>query len=129
MKYVRALNYELVKRGHVVMMDTVYRNQVLQSMYDVIWTPEVARRRALKSNTVSAEHMKQFCSAWVKENEDEINLTLGDVRDHFQFLHGIYVIPSTAKHNVPLLQKVFQVDAAHINWGKYSLLSLQYYSL
>ncbi len=31
-KYVRALKSELVKRGHVVMINTVYRNQVLQSM-------------------------------------------------------------------------------------------------
>ena len=123
-KYVRALKIELEKHGHVVMINTVYRNQVLQSMYNVIWTPELAKWRSVKSKSVSATHMKQFCKTWAEQNAVEINLTLGDARDHFQFMHGIYVVPSMSKHTVPLLQKVFQADATHINWGKYTLFSL-----
>jgi hypothetical protein len=50
--------------------------------------------------------MKEFCTNWLRENEDEINLKLGNPRDNFRFLHGIYVVPLTDKHTIPLLKRV-----------------------
>ena len=39
-----------------------------------------------------------------------------------RFLCGIFLSISAAKNTVPLLQMVYQADAAHMNFGKYTLL-------
>jgi len=39
------------------------------------------------------------------------------------FLCGIFLSISAAKNTVPLLQTVYQADAAHMNFGKYTLYS------
>ena len=39
------------------------------------------------------------------------------------FLCGIFLSISGAKNTVPLLQTVYQADAAHMNFGKYTLYS------
>jgi hypothetical protein len=40
-----------------------------------------------------------------------------------KFVSGIFLATSTAKQNVPMLQMVYQSDAAHMNFGKYTLYS------
>jgi hypothetical protein len=37
------------------------------------------------------------------------------------FVSGIFMCTSAAKQTVPLLQTVYQADAAHMNFGKYTL--------
>ncbi len=110
-KLVLVLKIDLEQHGHVVMINTVYQNQVLQLMYDVVWRQEEAMWTAAKSKTVSAVHIKQFCTNWLRENKEKINLNLDNSSDHFKFLHGINIVPSTSKHTIPLLQKVCQRDA------------------
>ena len=51
-------------------------------------------------------------------------MSLGDEKDHLKFVLGIYFSPLTATNTVPHLQCVFQVDAAHMKFGKYTLISL-----
>lgn len=40
-----------------------------------------------------------------------------------RFVEGIVFAPSTSRRTVPQLQSVYQADAAHLNWGKYTLYS------
>ncbi len=40
-----------------------------------------------------------------------------------KFVGRIFMAASTSKQNVPLLQTVYQSDAAHMNFGKYTLYS------
>ena len=40
-----------------------------------------------------------------------------------KFVGGIFMATSTSKQNVPLLQTVYQSDACHMNFGKYTLYS------
>jgi hypothetical protein len=38
-------------------------------------------------------------------------------------VHGILFAPSTSKRTAPYLKCIYQADAAHLNWGKYTLYS------
>ncbi len=40
-----------------------------------------------------------------------------------KFVSGIFMCTSAAKQTAPLLQTVYQADAAHMNFGKYTLYS------
>ncbi len=40
-----------------------------------------------------------------------------------RFLCGVFLSISAARNVVPLLQTVYQADAAHMNFGKYTLYS------
>jgi hypothetical protein len=46
---------------------------------------------------------------------------LADGTTVHKFVGGIFLATSTAKQNVPMLQTVYQSDAAHMNFGKYTL--------
>ena len=67
---------------------------------------------------------KDFCMQWIKDNHDDMYFPLGDEKDHYQFGHAFFFSPSTAKETVPKLHRVFQADAAHTAFGKYTLFSL-----
>ena len=43
--------------------------------------------------------------------------------DTLHFVSGVFLSLQQARHTVPLLQSVFQADAAHKNFGKYTLYS------
>ena len=60
---------------------------------------------------------------WKQENYDKLVFELGASGDNFQFLNGIMFATSASKHSVPMLQNVIQADAAHMNFGKYTLYS------
>jgi hypothetical protein len=68
--------------------------------------------------------MKSFCTQWRNEHADDLFLQLGEAQDHLEFLHGFFFAPSVSINAVPHLQNVFQADAAHCAWGKYTLYSL-----
>ena len=60
---------------------------------------------------------------WKQENYDKLVFELGASGDNFQFLNGIMFATSASKHSVPMLQNVVKADAAHMNFGKYTLYS------
>ena len=123
-QYTMALKLMLENNGHKVMVDTTSRKAVLQSMYDVVWAEEKARRKVTKVGQCGKEDMRAYCTQWCDDNSTQLYLDLGDPADDLKFLHGIYLAPSSSVNMVPRLQNVFQADAAHINWGKYTLFSL-----
>jgi hypothetical protein len=44
-----------------------------------------------------------------------------------RFLCGVFLSISAARNGVPLFQTVYQADAAHMNFGKYTLFLLWCY--
>lgn len=66
---------------------------------------------------------KEYCQKWCADHADELYSSLGDQMDHFMFVNEFFFSPSTAKVTVPKLQRVFQADAAHTSFGKYTLFS------
>jgi hypothetical protein len=114
---VTALKCELEKHGHYVHVELANRKERLKNIYTVTWDEWKAR------NPDYVETKKQFCRRWCEEHSDEIYSALGDEKDHFSFLNEFFFSPSTAKDTVPKLQRVFQADAAHTAFGKYTLFS------
>ena len=60
---------------------------------------------------------------WKKENYNKLVFELGASGDSYQFLNGIMFATSASKVSVLMLQNVIQADAAHMNFGKYTLYS------
>ena len=77
---------------------------------------------------VKAEKL-QYLEIWELANMEMLeNVGLGkdcgaNVTTVPTFLCGIFLSISAAKNTVPLLQTVYQADAAHMNFGKYTLYS------
>ena len=65
-----------------------------------------------------------FLQTWKETNSEFINEHLGSVEDNYRFVDSILFSPSTLKRTAPHLQSVYQADAEHLNWGKYTLYSL-----
>ena len=60
---------------------------------------------------------------WKTKNYDKLLFELGASGDSYQFLNGIMFATSASKVSVLMLQNVIQADAAHMNFGKYTLYS------
>jgi hypothetical protein len=58
---------------------------------------------------------------WKRDNYDQLVFELGAKSDNYDFLNGILFATSASKIIVPQLQNVIQADAAHMNFGKYTL--------
>jgi hypothetical protein len=95
-QYTKALKLMLEDKGHKVMVDTTTRKEVLQSMYDVVWAEEKARRKVNKVGQCGKEDMRAYCTQWRDDNSTQLYMELGDPADHLTFLHGLYVAPSTS---------------------------------
>lgn len=52
---------------------------------------------------------------WIDDNKD--------FDDEYKFIIEILFAPGTATHTVKYLQDVFQADAAHLQYGKYTFYS------
>lgn len=115
--YATALKCELEKLGHYVHLGLLNMKAILERMYNVAWDEKKAKK------TTGNETKKDFCNRWREENSDEIFFALGHPKDHFMFVNEFFFSPSTAKETVPKLQRVFQADAAHTAYGKYTLFS------
>ncbi len=73
----------------------------------------------------SSPDKKIFIEEWKTKQKkmiDDGGLGPGQPGDVLpRFISGIMVSISSAKHAVPLLQTVYQADACHLNFGKYTL--------
>ena len=60
---------------------------------------------------------------WKRDNYDQLVFKLGAKSDNYDFLNGILFATLASKTTVPQLHNVIQADAAHMNFGKYTLYS------
>ena len=74
--------------------------------------------------TFSTQERNAFMHKWKAENYEQLVFELGARADNYEFLNGIMFVMSASKITVPQLQNVIQVDAAHMNFGKYTLYSV-----
>lgn len=125
-KYVLALKAELELRGHFVDVLFSDREQALRRLMIVVLNEEVNRRKAAGQTNhglgVEAK-AKAFLKKWRRDNATFIDEHLGREDENVRFIEGILFAPSTSVRTVPKLQSVYQADAAHLNWGKYTLYS------
>jgi hypothetical protein len=107
--------------GHYFEITTKMPREVIQKLEEIVLSERVKK---VKKN---GEKMKRddkikYVKDW-KEKNYEILLEEGLVEGStlHKFVGGIFLATSTSKQNVSLLQTVYQSDAAHMNFGKYTL--------
>jgi hypothetical protein len=66
------------------------------------------------------EQRAAFLGKWFTENKDFLNSQMG-LADATQFLSGILLTTLASIQTVPHLQQLIQADAAHMQFGKYTL--------
>ncbi len=79
---------------------------------------------SLQGACIKREQKIQFVKNWkVKHHSMLVEGGLENGTALHKFVSGIFMCTSAAKQNVPLLQTVYQANAAHMNFGKYTLYS------
>ena len=123
-KYILALKSELELRGHIVDILFLTREHALSRLLVVVLDEEVARRKAAGTKKIGNEaRAKAYVRKWMRDNSRFIDEHIGTEEENLRFVEGILFAPSTSQRTVPNLQSVFQADAAHLKWGKYTLYS------
>lgn len=89
----------------------------------VIITDEMRKNKSI-GKLMSREEKIEFITNWKDKNELLLQESgLRNVTSNLMFVSGIFFSIKGARDVVPHLQKVFQADACHMNFGKYTLYS------
>jgi hypothetical protein len=94
-------------------------------MQVVVLSDEISRRQEKGEPILINQPAegKLFLQLWMKENVDFVEQHFGSEEDNCVFIVGILFAPSTATHTVKYLQNLYQADAAHLQFGKYTFYS------
>ena len=126
-QYVKALHAEMVGQGHNVNIVQHTAMHVIMMLEKMMLQEEIDRQ---KSNNVkmSGQQKLDYIVKWRKMNSTMLkDGGLGPPdpgSPRHKFLTGIFFSPKYTKDAVPYLQQVFQGDACHMHFGKYTLYSL-----
>jgi hypothetical protein len=100
--------------------------QVLQMLEHAVLSDHMRKNKVEGKLMMKAEKI-EFVSAWKLENKEMLeDGGLGEPKSGavpLKFFSGILFSTSGAQKAVPFLQRVFQADACHMNFGKYTLYS------
>ncbi len=93
-------------------------------MLEELVLSECMKKAKKADDKMKRDNKIKFVKEW-KEKNFEMLLEEGlvDGTTSNKFVSGIFMATSTSKQNVPLLQTMYQSDAAHMNVGKYTLYS------
>ena len=126
--YIPGMVQEMTTRGHIV-QSTVLRACDVMTMLEKIVVRERADLLLSKTPpiTMTKEMKIAYGTEWINVNKEMLNaggLAIKLVGDEEpQFYAGVYFGMSYSGAVVPHLQDVFQADACHMNFGKYTLYS------
>jgi hypothetical protein len=126
-QYTTAMLRETSIRGHKV--KRIYKTAVdVMAMLDKIVVQEESdRRQASEGISMTRGMKKKYLSEWMSVNNEM--LQSGGLGTQMiceptpQFCGGLFFSMSYSNAVVPYLQNVFQADAAHMNFGNYTLFS------
>ena len=126
-KCVHLLKETLSKLGHQVQLLTSPPRDVLFKLQEIIVEEEKAKNR--KANVKwSSDDKIAFIDEWKRKHasmldEHGLGQTLPDGVLN-KFVTGILVSVAPAANGVPLLQTVYQADACHLEFGKYTMFTI-----
>ena len=122
--FAPALANSLKVAGHDVEIYLRNKSQVMAKCEEMALTQFVSKCR-LEGHKLLRKDKIEYVKEWKLDNEDMlVKAGLGnDGSDTLKFVSGLFLSLKQARHTVPLLQSVFQADAAHMNFGKYTLYS------
>jgi len=126
-KCVHLLKETLSKLGHQVQLLTSPPRDVLFKLQEIIVEEEKAKNR--KANVKwSSDDKIAFIDEWKRKHASMLdehglgqNLPDGVLN---KFVTGILVSVAPAANGVPLLQTVYQADACHLEFGKYTMFTI-----
>jgi len=130
--FSNALVDKIEEGGHDVIMAFWDWLAVMKMLEHVVLSDEMRKKKAQGKFTKKKEKI-EYVTKWKKNNKkilDEGGLLEPQMGD-FSFttpiksMSGIFISISAAQRVVPHLQRVFQADACHMNFGKYTLYSSQ----
>ena len=124
-KYILGLQDQMRRLGHECEVIFSDRKETLRKLKLVVLTEAVRNEldQTRKLALATEDGAKAFLQDWTRENDSFIRRYLGTKTDNWRFVHGIVFATSTSKRTAPNLQEVIQADAAHMNFGKYTLYS------
>ncbi len=107
--------------GHYFEVTTKTQREVIQKLEEIVLSEHVKKAKK-DGDKMKRDNKIKFVKEW-KEKNYEMLLEEGLVEGTtlHKFVGSIFMATSTSKQNVPLLQIVYESDAAHMNFGKYTL--------
>ncbi len=110
--------------GHTVNLIFTNQRTTMKTVNTIVLKEEIDRKKATKLSMTRQEKV-DYVNNWKKENDTFLCEAFGlEDGPQFQFLMGIFILPSTSKELVLFLQEVLQADATHMSFGKYTLYSV-----
>ena len=122
-KYAVHVKEALESEGHIVKLRFTNRKETIQNVERIVLSDELLRLKEFDGSFLEPHERRQFVDKWKEEHEEVLVRQLGSKNDGFQFLNGIFFVPSFAQKTVPHLKDMFMADACHLNFGKYTLFS------
>jgi hypothetical protein len=109
--------------GHYFKVTTKTPREVIQKLEEIVFSEHVEKVKK-DGEKMRRDDKIKYVKDW-KEKNYEMLLEEGLVGGStlHNYVGGIFIATSTSKQNVPLLQTLYQSDAAHMNFGKYTLYS------
>jgi hypothetical protein len=129
-QYVDVLVGWVKAAGHDVLVITHPAKEV-RRMLDCVIISEQMKKLKAKGKTMSREEKINFVKDWKEENVEMLAqgrlgpLSFGE--EEPKIFTGVFFSTMPARTVVPLLQTAYQANAAHMNFGKYSVFVLWYY--
>lgn len=125
MKYILGLRDHLQLLGHYCEVIFTTRAKSINKLKLVVLSEAVRNESdpVQKATLATEDGAKAFIKDWTRENATFLNKYFGTKKSNWRFVHGITFATSTSKRTAPNLQRVIQADAAHMNFGKYTLYS------
>jgi hypothetical protein len=123
-QYAYAIAKAIQHMGHTIEIIFTDQRTTMKTVNAIVLKEEMDRKQAAKLSMTRQEKV-DYVNNWKKDNDTFLCEAFGfEDGPQFQSLMGIFISPSTSKEQVPFLQEVLQVDAAHMSFGKYTLYSV-----
>jgi hypothetical protein len=123
-KYFIALRDELVARNHRVELMMGTYDDAISRMLLVVVADEKKRREEKKEQPFrNPDEAAVFAHRWMIDNDSFVRQHFGTKEENCKFILGILFSPVTSIGKVAYLQDLYQADAAHLDFGKYTFFS------
>ena len=109
--------------GHGYNIITKSPREVKSKLEEIVLAERLQKAKR-DGEKMKRDQQNQFVKDWKLKHKDmleESGLEGGLVDKSHKFVSGVFMCTSAAKNTVPLIQTVYQADAAHMKFGKYTL--------
>ncbi len=110
----------MISRGHCCELVTINRGTVMSSISQILVDEENRRRYKEGWESMDSNTRVSFLATWLSKNKSLLDSEMG-VRQGNKYSSGIVFTPSVSLEVAHEMQNVFQADACHVFFGKYTI--------